>query len=240
MIIITIVVVIVACALIALKFGVISSANNNAEASISNASSRLMTLTSGINTDVATPSLTNDQKVAKLQQYLNDLKGLQVTICRDQRGQLYYDVLPAHNTCQKAYSTFGDITTSVSAIYAYIADETVLSSLLPKGNASTSFSDTYDLWNRTSSLVSAAKVGQEARGIKTSLQSTVDSYRDAWKALADANTKQDSAAFSKASDAVKSAYVLLQSQANESKTELDALDAIFSAKYATFILIAKA
>lgn len=237
---IVVAIIIVGSAVIALKYGVVSAANNSAKTSITTASSKLTSLTSDINSTTASSGDTNDQKVAKFQRYASDIKTLADTICHDQRSTIYYDILPAHGSCEKARSALLELAMSASATYSYVADETVLASLLPKGNTTRSFSDMYDLWNRTSSLINAAKVGQEATGIKASLQKAVDSYRDAWKAVVDADSKRDSSAFSKATDAVKAAYVTLQSQTNISKAQLDSLDASFSSKYAAFTVATKA
>ncbi len=232
-------IIIVACAGIVLKFGIVSAADNNAKTSITTASANLVTFTTGINGVIASTDVPNDQKVIKLQAYVSQVKTLADTICRDQRSTIYYDVLPIHNTCEKAHSQLVDIGTSSAAIYSYITDEIVLSALLPKGSTSNGLSDTYDLWNRTSSLLSAAKVGEEANNIKSSLQKAVDGYRDAWKSLVDANSKQDSSGFNAAKTAVQAAYSSLQSQKDVSITQLDALDTLFTSKYSAFISTTK-
>lgn len=225
---------IIVCAVIVLKFGVISAANRSAEASLETTQSQMISLTSRMNTTLSASSVSNDQKMARLKQYVTDVKNMSDSVCSTQRAAVYYDTLRLHTTCESVRRALQDVTAAASAQYSYISDETILAALLPKVTMAASFSDSYDLWTRTAALVNAAKVGQEANTIKLSLQKAVEGYRDAWKALVDADNKQDSTTFTDASTTVKAAYVTLQSQADVSKAQLQALGDVFSAKYAVF------
>lgn len=225
---------IIICAIIALKFGVIQAADSSAEASLATTRSQMISLTNRINTTLLNASLSNDQKMARLKQYVSDLKTMGDSVCSTQRSTIYYNALPFYTACESVRHSLQDLTTAAAAQYSYISDETILAALLPKVTTTASFSDSYDLWSRTSALVDAAKVGQEANGIKVSLLRAVTGYRDAWKALVDADTKQDSAAFTEASAAVHAAYVTLESQADVSKAQLQALGNVFNAKYAVY------
>lgn len=227
------VLVIVISGAIAIRFGPITSADNRATKSLVDTKTKIITLTKELNVTFAGNGESVSKKAA-LSTFVSNIKKQVESVCSEERTLVYYSLITKHDSCESAFKALTDVTSATNNLLSFLNDEETLAALLPVHTTTLSSVESYDLWKRTSELLSTAKTGDQALNLKKSLQAASEKYRDAWDSLVKADTNKDEAAFTKAEESVNTAYYSLTTQSTVAETTLKELTTSFNAKYALY------
>ena len=231
---ITVSIVVVLCAIIAIRFGLIAAAEAKAKTSLTNTSAAVKAMTDKLNTSLADTSQAVSSKVAAVGAYSTKLQDYSKDVCGDERTLIYYGFIAYHDNCEQAHLALFALNAASNNLYGFLSDEETLAALLPKNSSNLSYSQQYDLWTRTTGLLRAAKTGDQAQTLKDTLASAANNYAAAWNAVIQADTKKDEAAFNKAEELVKTTYTALQATSAISNKTLQDLTSVFNTKYTAY------
>lgn len=221
------------------RYGIISVADNEASKSIAINNSTVTELTSKIKATLNNESISKSFKITKLSEYSNDISKLANDVCHKQSTLIYYRYISRYQDCDKIRKSLSDLAYASNSVYRYLADEAVLSELLPKDITGLSIEQSHDLWSISALLIESTHVNNETNTFKKFLVVAVNDHRDAWGVLVEANKKKDETAFTNAENVVINTYKTIQSLAISDKEQLSELTKAFASKHQIFLSLTK-
>jgi hypothetical protein len=226
--------VVLACGVIAVKFGLLAAADSRAKTSLVDTKKNVVDATVKLNSLIADDKTTQGSKVTALSSYTTQMQNASKDVCSDVRELIYYSLLDFHKSCEAANVALVAVSTAANNLYNFLSDEETLAALLPTNNTDLSYSQQYDLWNRTMALIKSAKTSTQSEALKTAITDAVSKHAAAWYDVAQADNKKDEAAFNKAELLVKTSHAALKATSAVSISTLKDLTATYNTKYTTY------
>lgn len=174
--------------------------DKDAQNSLVASSDKVAGLTSKFNQRLADKAISGSDKIALVKNYSSDAKDVANQLCGSQKGHIYSFLVSTLDRCERAKTKLEAITGTTDTIYRYLESDAALAALIPTKLDDLTFSQSYEAWNSTLGAIDAMNVPNELKGQKTALVKAITDYRDAWKALVDADLAHDEVAFVAAQD----------------------------------------
>lgn len=234
---ITVGVVVLLCAFIAIKFGLIAAADSKAKTSLTDTTAAVKSETGKLNTLLADATTSVSSKVAAVGVYSTKVQSYSKDVCSDAKTLVYYGFVAYHDNCEQANTALTAVHGAANDLYSFLSDDETLSALLPVDGNNLSYAQQYDLWTRTSGLLKTAKTGAQAQTLKSAVTEAASLYAQAWYDVVQADGKKDEAAFDKAEELVKTRFAGLKATSSVSSKTLQDLTSAFNATYTAYIAL---
>jgi hypothetical protein len=207
---------------------------SDARVAIANNRQAVIESTTTLNTKLADNSLVNSDKILLLNSYSTDIASRLEAICGPQRGQLFIYLLPERDKCNRARETLQKLEGTATSIYMFMKQQEALAKAIPSSEG-LSFQQSYDIWNGAIGVINEIEVIPQLSSTKEAIISAVSSYRDAWKALIDADSNKDETSFESAHALLVSAHKTLTEASSGLNEPLDGFTREFNVNIEAFM-----
>lgn len=203
--------------------------DKDAQASLVASSDKVTDLTTGFNLKIADTTITANDKITLVKSYSSDLATQANQLCSQQKGQVYSSIISTLDRCERAELKLREVVKGIDTMHNYLSSEAALAALIPTGLSDLTFVQSYEAWSSALIAIEAVDTPSELNDQKVALIKAVTDYRDAWKALADADSAREETGFVAAQDILAKNHQALIASAQNTAGPLKAM----SAKLAT-------
>lgn len=192
-------IILIAVALVAV-FGVASylfamKIDKDAQKSLVASSDKVVDLTSEFNSKLADTAIPSGDKITLVKNYSSDITSEAERLCGQQEGHIYSTFISTLDRCNRAEARLREVAKTTDVIRRYLETEAALAALVPAGLDKLTLLQSYEAWNGALVAMEAVDTPSELNSQKTALIKAVTDYRDAWKALSDADSAKNETAF---------------------------------------------
>jgi hypothetical protein len=216
-------------------FVVLSRTNQAATESIATTRQKATDNLEELNNRLAEADASNADKIAAIANFKQQLATLVDTLCADAAGTAYYNFLEEYDRCQEAKATLRAANDSLSSVEAHIASDNELAKLIPNKTDELTFQQSYDLWAAAVTQANEVKVSNSMEDEKALVVAALTAYRDAWKAVVEADASQNETAFVAAEKGLGVAHTQLIELSTSLSESLGGLSAEFTTKFEAFL-----
>lgn len=216
-------------------FVVLSRTNQAATESIATTRQKATDNLEELNKRLTEADTSDVDKTAAIASFKQELAGLVDSLCADAASTAYYNLLEEYDRCQEAKATLKAANDSLSDIETHISSDNELAKLIPSKTDELTFQQSYDLWAAAVTQAKEVKVSDSLEDEKELVVSALTAYRDAWKAVVDADASQNEAAFVAAEKGLSVAHTQLIELSTSLSGSLGGLSAEFTTKFEAFL-----
>jgi len=203
-------------------------------------SDKVSSLTSALNLKLADTAISGSDKISLIKNYTADLTTVANQLCNQQKGHIYSSLISTLDRCESATAKLREAIATSSKINDYLVSEAALASLIPKEQANSTFSQSYETWNGALTAIEAIDTPNELQDQKTALVKAITDYRDAWKALVDADSAKNETAFTSAQELLLKNHQILIDSAQNTAIPLNEMTTKLSAQLHAYFEESKA
>lgn len=214
--------------------------DKEARSSLVTTSESVDVLTSDVNKKLSDATVSANDKIALVKKYGSDLTSAANSLCSEQENRAYSAFVSTLNRCNLAESHLRDAVSTLNTMSRYIEAETALATVIPANLNDLTFLQSYEVWSGALTNLEAISTPEELNDQKTALLKAMTDYRDAWKALIDADSARDETAFTAAEEQLQKNHQALLNSAQNTAEPLSQMQSKLTTQMNAFFEESKA